>query len=213
MTKLAVHNATNKAVTVYLTFGVSGPVCPNPVGVGDFPILSHVPNSPLRGTFTLAADATQNFDPKGRCFTGNVGFFIAPQCPVAGADFNHGKEGTNIGEFTLNVTKGDEAFDISCVNGVNCWMNMSVTGSGWSDGVNNTSINSIENKALQKNQGNPGVYPVNCTDCIQLVGNPPCPSLPVGPPQTKRICNIQRAVRVGSNDTLTITLKEGTPPS
>ncbi|MDF5733748.1 MAG: hypothetical protein PUP92_38700 [Rhizonema sp. PD38] len=106
MTKLAIHNAAKNAVKVFLTFGASGPVCSNPVGVGDFPILSHIPNSPLQGTFTLEAGATHQFDPKGRCFTGNVGFFILPQCPVAGADFHHGKEGTNIGEFTLNVSGG-----------------------------------------------------------------------------------------------------------
>ncbi|MEM7538197.1 MAG: hypothetical protein AAF639_38875 [Chloroflexota bacterium] len=211
MTKLAVHNATNNSVTVYLTFGVAGPVCPNPVAVSDFPVLS--PVNSLQGEFALAAGATQEFDPQGRCFSGNVGFFIAPQCPVAGADFHHGKEGTNIGEFTLNVTQGDEAFDISCVNGVNCWMTMSVTGTGWSYGPDNTPINTIENKALQQNQGNPGVYPVNCTDCIRLVGNPPCADLPTGPAQTERICNVQRPVQPGSEDTLTVTLNEGNPPS
>ncbi|MBP0018583.1 MAG: hypothetical protein J7647_13695 [Cyanobacteria bacterium SBLK] len=213
MSKLTVQNATKEEVTVFLTFGVSGPVCPTPASVDDFPILSSIPGNPLQGKFSLAAGATQEFDPKGKCFTGNVGFFIAPQCPIAGADFHLGKEGTNIGEFTLNVTKGEEAFDISCVNGVNCWMKMSVTGTGWSYGSNNTPINSIENKALQHNQGNPGVYPVNCTDCIRLLGASPCPSLPIGPAQTERICNIERPVQSGSDDTLTVTLQEGRPPS
>ena len=61
---------------------------------------------------------------------------------------------------------------------------------------------------LQKNSGLPGVYPVNCTDCIQLVGNAPCPSLPIGPAQTERICNIQRADRGGN---VHVNLMPGVP--
>jgi len=211
MTMVAIHNATKEDVNVYVTFGLAGPGCKNPVGVSTFPLLLSI--APLMGTFHLAAGAIQDFDPEGRCFTGNVSFYIPPQCPVTGANFPNGQYGTNIGEFTLNVSEGDEAFDISCVNGVNCWMKMTVTGSGWGYGPQNTPISSISNKALGCNSKNPGVYPVNCTDCIQLVGDPPCPSLQIGPAQKERICNIQRDVQPGSNDVLTITLKEGEPPA
>lgn len=42
------------------------------------------------------------------------------------------------------------------------------------------------------------MFPVNCTDCVQLVGDKPCPTLPYGPPQKQRICNIQRSERGGT---------------
>ncbi|MFU2208349.1 hypothetical protein [Solidesulfovibrio sp. C21] len=211
MTRVAIHNATKDSPDIYVIFGVAGPVCPNPVDVPDFPALLAIGNHV--GTIGISPGQALELDPKGRCFSAIVGFYIMPQCPVPGANFPNGQYGTNIGEFTLNVTGGQEAFDISCVNGVNCWMEMTVTGSGWGYGPQNTPISSISNKALGCNSGNPGVYPVNCTDCIQLIGNPPCPSLQIGPAQKERICNIQRDVQSGSNDVLTITLKEGEPPA
>jgi hypothetical protein len=200
-TKLSVTNDTDSDVEVYVTFAASNNAnkcCPTPATVSDFKSLTKV--NDLRGKFTLAAKSTQVFDPKGQCFSGNIGFYIVPQCPVEGADFHHGKFGTNIAEFTLNPNEPCfEAFDISCVNGVNCYMMMKVDkGLGWHYGPNNTPIETIYNRALQENEGNPGVFPVNCTDCIQLVGNKPCPTLPVGPAQKERICNIQRSGRGGT---------------
>lgn len=200
-TKLSVTNQTNESVEVYVTFAAENSAnkcCPSPVTVGDFSFLTKV--NDLRGKFTLAAGATKEFDPKGECFSGNIGFYIEPQCPIDGADFNHGAQGTSIAEFTLNPNEPCfEAFDISCVNGVNCFIEMKVEeGLGWNYGPENTPITRIYNKGLQLNSGNPGVYPVNCTDCIQLVGAPPCPVLPVGPAQTERICNVQRSERGGT---------------
>ena len=200
-TKLSVYNGSDEAVEVYVTFAANNAnnlCCPSPATVGDFPFLTKVNN--LRGKFTLGSKQTQVFDPQGMCFSGNVGFYIEPQCPVPGADFHHGAQGTNIAEFTLNPSSAcDEAFDISCVNGINCFIGMEVDPNlGWHYGPNNTPITTIYNKGLQENSGNPGVYPVNCTDCIRLVGVPPCPSLPTGPAQTERICNIQRSQRGGT---------------
>jgi hypothetical protein len=205
-TKLTVTNDTNAAVEVFVTFAAANPentCCGTPATVGDFPFLTE--EFALRGKFNLAAGATQEFDPQGRCFSGNIGFYIAPQCPVKGADFNNGKTGTNIAEFTLNPNKGcDEAFDISCVNGVNCYMQMKVEkGLGWAYGPKNTPIETIYNKGLQLNAGNPGVYPVNCTTCTGSE-NAPCSTLPIGPAQTEPICNIQRSQRGG---TVQVTLQ------
>lgn len=199
-TKLSVTNNTDKAVDVFVTFAAANPdnkCCPTPATVSDFSVLTKV--NKLMGTFKLGANQTQDFDPEGKCFSGNVSFYIEPQCPVSGADFHHGKTGTNIAEFTLNPTKGCyEAIDISCVNGVNCFILMKVgEGLGWNYGPEKTAISTIYNRALGENQGNPGVYPVNCTDCVRLVGNPPCPTLPVGPAQVERICNVQRSERGG----------------
>jgi len=200
-TKLSVTNSTSDSVVVFVTFAAQNSAnkcCPSPATVADFPVLTQV--NDLRGKFTLGAGLTQVLDPKGECFSGNVGFYIEPQCAVSGASFNNGKDGTNIAEFTLNPAGTcDEAFDISCVNGINCYMQMNVDeGLGWNYGPKNTPITSIYNKALQENSGNPGVFPVNCTDCIRLVGDKPCPTLPLGPAQTERICNIQRTERGGT---------------
>lgn len=201
-TKMVVSNNTDAPVEVFLTFAAQNAAnkcCPTPIGVSDFDFLEEIPNQPLRGKFTLGAKEAQLFDSKGQCFSGNFGFYIEPQCPVKDADFNHGKQGTSIAEFTLNPASAcAEAFDISCVNGVNCYMTMSVdNGEGWYYGPDQTPIETIYNKGLQENAGLPGVYPVNCTDCIQLVGDKPCSSLPLGPPQKERICNIQRSERGG----------------
>ncbi len=199
-TKLSVTNQKNEAVEVYVTFAASNPAntcCGSPATVSDFSKLTQVNN--LMGKFTLAAKSTHEFDPKGKCFSGNICFYIEPQCPVKGVDFNNGEQGTSIAEFTLNPSEScDEAFDISCVNGVNSFITMKVDkDGGWNYGPDKKSIDMIYNKGLGLNSGNPGVFPVNCTDCIQLVGNKPCPTLPVGPAQTERICNVQRSGRGG----------------
>lgn len=202
-TTMSVTNKTKEPVLVYLTFAAQNAAnlcCPTPLGVSDFNFLTPSAHNALRGSFELAAGATQDFDPQGQCFSGNFGFYIEPQCPVTGADFHHGAQGTNIAEFTINpASTCAEAFDISCVNGINCFIQMKVeAGLGWAYGPNNTPIDTIYNRALQENSGNPGVYPVNCTDCIQLVGDAPCSILPIGPAQTERICNIQRSERGGN---------------
>ena len=207
-TKLSVTNNTDKEVEVYVTFAAANAAnkcCPKPACIADFDFLTKV--NDLMGKFNLGPNATQQFDPKELCFSGNVCFYIEPQCPVKGADFNGGKEGTSIAEFTLNPCTGcEETFDISCVNGVNSYIKMTVEkDAGWYYGPNDTPVTSIANKGLQQNKGNPGVYPVNCTDCIRLVGDKPCNCLPVGPAQTERICNIQRSGRGGE---LQITLND-----
>jgi hypothetical protein len=202
-TQLSVTNQTKDSVLVYVTFAAQNSknnCCAAPAGLSDFTFLKPVKGNSLMGTFMLAPKSTKNFDPKGKCFSGNVGFYIAPQCQVKGADFHHGQSGTNIAEFTLNPTSVcDEAFDISCVNGVNCFMQViAKANSGWTYGPANTPINAIYNRGLNENTGLPGVFPVNCTDCIRLVGPKPCPELPQGTPQKKRICNVQRSGRGGT---------------
>lgn len=199
-TKLSVTNQQKEAVEVFVTFAAANSknsCCGSPATVSDFPVLTKV--NDLMGKFLLAAGTTQEFDPKEMCFSGNVCFYIEPQCPIEGATFNKGEKGTSIAEFTLNPSSGcDEAFDISCVNGINSFIEIEVDGEGWHYGSNKTPISKIYNKGLGLNSGNPGVFPVNCTDCIRLKGDAPCPTLPVGPAQKERICNIQRTERGGT---------------
>ncbi len=200
-TLLKVTNQQDSSVLVYVTFAAQNPsnlCCPSPVGVSNFPFLTPVTGNSLMSYFTLDAQSSQVLDSDGQCLSGNICFYIMPQCPVEGADFNNGRFGTSIAEFTLNPNPScAEAFDISCVNGVNSYIMMKADpNSGWQYGPDNTPLSTVNdyiyNTDLQENSGLPGVYPVNCTDCIQLVGNKPCPTLPVGPAQTERICNIQR---------------------
>ena len=133
-TTLSVTNQTKEAVDVFVTFAAANAAnkcCPSPAKVADFSFLTEV--NALMGKFTLAANSTQEFDSNGDCFSGNICFYIEPQCPVEGADFHHGAQGTSIAEFTLNPNDGcDEAFDISCVNGVNSYIQMKVgKDEGW----------------------------------------------------------------------------------
>lgn len=210
-TKLSVKNDTDESVAVFVTFAAANPgnaCCPSPATVEDFGFLTKI--HPLMGTFELGANETQEFDSKGKCFSGNICFYIEPQCPVAGADFHHGEFGTSIFEFTFNPNQGcDEAFDISMVNGINSFMKVQVAedldlSQGWSYGPDNTPINKIYNKGLQLNQGNPGVFPVNCTTCTGHE-NAPCPTLPIGPAQKEAICNIQRTQRGGTVKLMLVT--------
>lgn len=212
-TKLTVTNNKNDSVEVYVTFAAQNnknKCCPAPAGFKDFKFLKAIPGNALMAKFKLGPKSTQVFDPKGKCFSGNICFYIEPQCPVSGADFNHGKEGTSIAEFTLNPNQGcGEAFDISCVNGVNSFIQMVADkNGGWVYGPKNTPVHIIHNKGLKDNKGLPGVYPVNCTDCIRLVGSKPCAALPLGPPQKERICNIKRS---GMGGTLQVILTDAKP--
>ncbi|MEO8887127.1 MAG: hypothetical protein ABI367_13770 [Mucilaginibacter sp.] len=198
-TKLLVTNDKNTWVEVYITFAAQNKknqCCATPAGLADFKFLKTV--APLMGKFKLGPKSSQVFDAKGKCFSGNICFYIAPQCPVKGADFNHGKNGTSIAEFTLNPSKTcQETFDISCVNGVNSFIKViTASTAGWVYGPNNTPIDTVYNKDLQQNAGLPGVYPVNCTTCTGTA-NAPCPSLPKGPVQKQAICNVQRSGRGG----------------
>lgn len=200
-TKMSVTNNTADTVDVYVVFAASDTAnkcCPSPATPADFSFLNSIPHNDLMATFKLEPKATQYFDPKEKCFSGNFGFYIEPQCEVKGADFKNGKNGTSIGEFTLNPGDCDEAFDISLVNGINSYLKIEVdSGLGWEYGPKKKAITSIHNKAMNSNSGNPGVYPVNCTDCIRLVGDKPCPGLAKAKEQPARICNIQRIERGG----------------
>jgi len=181
-------NDTGEAAEVYVTFGAKNPknkACSSPAGLSDFPFLQKVGAGNLQGKFSLGANQTQDFDSKGKCLSGNVCFLELPKC------------GTNIAEFTLNPASGfDEVIDISCVNGINVSLEISVTG-GWFYGPHQTPIREIRNSALEHNCGNPGIYPVNCTTCTGAV-KPPCPELPTGPCQSEAICNVSRTSRGGT---------------
>jgi len=166
-------------------------------------------NPPYAGkcSFMLAAGASKTFpNIPATCISGNVTFGGYAACPDGTFP-----DGYTTAEFTLNVTSGDEGIDVSLVNGYNYKVTMAMTGGGaWSTGAqagDPQPISLITPNTIGNNIGNPGVYPRNCTDCIQLVGSIVCPGFPADPTcQATRICNAQRDVSVNGG-TVTIALQ------
>lgn len=202
-TGLTIQNKTKDSVTVAVVLAALGGGCP----ASNPPVTAHQldslgfcgnviesGNPPYAGkcNFKLAPGASRDFpDIPNTCISGNVTFGDYPACP----DKVY-KSGYSTAEFTLNPTQGAEAVDISLVNGMNYQVNMYMSGGNgtWDYGTTNTPIDSIIPKPLGQNTGNPGVYPMNCTDCIQLVGSSVCPNFPKNPTcQPSRICNAQRS--------------------
>ena len=105
--------------------------------------------------------------------------------------------GQNQFEFTLNPTDTDaEGTDISNVNGVAYALSISIPGEAWvvQDGGGAISGTVGPNGPKGGNIGKKGVFPVDCTDCIQNVGGSVCSGYPSNPTcQGSRICNIQRS--------------------
>jgi hypothetical protein len=138
------------------------------------------------------------------CISGNITFGSYPACPNSSFP-----KGFTTAEFTLNPSVGAEDVDVSLVNGYNYTVTITMTGGGsWF--VSNTNppkgITQIVPKPTQ-NTGNPGVYPEDCTDCIQLVGSPVCPGFSTNPTcQAARICDGQRPVS-NNGGTVTVTLQ------
>jgi len=212
-TSLVITNNTPDSLEVAIVLAAVGGGCPasNPPVTADqldsLGFCSNViesGNAPYAGkcTFTLAGNSSKTFPSlSNTCISGNVTFGGYPACP----DTQFPK-GYTTAEFTLNPTQGAEAIDISLVNGFNQQVDMTMKGGGsWAYGTNNTAISSIVPKPLGQNVGNPGVYPENCTDCIQLVGNSVCPTFSSTPTcQSSRICNAQRSFNQNGG-TVTIT--------
>jgi hypothetical protein len=146
-------------------------------------------------TFTLDAagganDSVTVPNPDGKCLSGGFGIGGYASCGTV-----HYPDGWTQGEFTFNpqISGAQETVDISGVNGINYALSIEV-GDGWTYGPDVTAISTVgPNKAAGSNVGNPGVFPDGCTDCIQLVGSPPCPDLTTHPTcNSSRICNVYR---------------------
>jgi len=127
----------------------------------------------------------------GKCISGGFGAGGFASCGTT-----EYPNGWTQGEFTLNPTAStQEAVDISAVNGVNYPITIVFDSNDqWYYGPNQTMVGQVgPNNAFNQNVGVPGVFPNGCTDCIQLVGNPPCPDLTTSPTcQASRICNVYR---------------------
>jgi len=203
-TSLVITNNTKKGTQVFVVLAALGGACnaSNPPITADQlkaagfcgQVIENPLQKPYAGKcqFELAAGASKTFpNIPQTCISGNITFGGYPTCPDATFP-----NGYTTAEFTLNPSAGAEDVDVSLVNGFNFKVTMTMQdGGGWV--VSNTSkaITQIVPKPLGQNTGNPGVYPKDCTDCIQLVGSPVCPGFPTNPTcQPSRICDAQRDV-------------------
>lgn len=128
-----------------------------------------------------------------KCISGNFGAGGYGSCQTT-----QYPNGWTQGEFTLNPKETtQEAVDISAVNGVNYAMSITLADAGWAYEDSSSIVNQTvgPNQALDSNIGIKGVYPPNCTDCIQLVGDITCSGLTPNPPtcNSTRICNVYRS--------------------
>lgn len=205
-TALRVVNNTNGALTIYVTSGgASVTNCSSNFVVADLPFLTPAwAGNTTQGFFSLAASDTMNFPALSKCYNGVISVTAGPHCK----DSNF-PNGMNQAEFSLNMTSGGESIDVSCVNGVNAYLEMAYDGTGWTN-----SPGSIANSDLGDNKGRLGVYPLGCTQCNAL-GNPTpdCGGHPTMPTNSDN-CNtvVCQLNRNNSGGTITVNVN-ASPPS
>ena len=210
-TTLKITNSTSSAVPVQITLGANNGIS----NINQLPaawgIVPEKSAPTMQGIFILGGMQSVSFNSGALSFSGNVAFgpkISGRGCgsSVAGACYPNG---TNLGEFTLNISGGAETVDISDVNGANALLTITFEGQNksnrWNDGSfsgansNVTKIAANEPLPLWKKPA--GVYGWQATNCINVVPpvpnpTPNCPA-PVNAPtaaqlQTKAQCNIQR---------------------
>jgi hypothetical protein len=203
-TKLQIVNATDSAVTVWVTLGAT-PGC-----LQDVTQIPYVTSgSGLVGSFVLqAGDSTVAYAPSKMGFNGNLSFNTQPMnCPTESCP-----NGVNIFEFIINnsfqVGTPQETVDISCVAGVNCAIECQLSGGpAWNAGVLN-NITSIHNSTIDGNKGLPGVYPYGCDTCTGAK-NPPSCTTNSNDKQRSAICNIQRNALPSNTGLVKVIYKGG----
>ena len=202
VTTLIITNTGSSSITIGFVTAATGGACPDVGGLLTAQELANAGwctdyqagvNNAGKCLVTLDAagganDSVTVPNPDGKCISGGFGAGGFAECETA-----EYPNGWTQAEFTLNPKAStQEAVDISAVNGVNYAISI-VLGSGWYYGNQIFVTNVGPNKAINNNVGVPGVYPNGCTDCIQLVGDPPCPNLTSNPTcQSSRICNVYR---------------------
>ncbi|HEY2091825.1 MAG TPA: hypothetical protein VGJ81_08060 [Thermoanaerobaculia bacterium] len=188
-TTLQVTNGTgNESVAVYLTLGTQT----GNATIGDFKKFTSIGGSYLAGYITLGSYESYTFS-EGIYMNGNLCFGCEPQCP--GPGIPQFPSGTTAFEFNLNVPGGNnEGIDISCVNGVNSFITVDVSGGGTFITNGSPAPLPIYNKGAghSDNYGLYGVYPAGCTSCTGGVHNAPCSNVPNQQPQKDPICLLSR---------------------
>ncbi len=201
-TKPSVENFTNvtilnssveDSVKVYVTLQAANSV------VGLFGITDTI-GSCSKGYFYAKKDSSYKSD-RSTPLLGAVVSFKCDNVPCQVAVERGFHQGINIFEFSINVA--NECFDISCVDGVNAEIKVSVNDTNWTTGLD-SYIQKFDsatcNLMLDKNIGIRGVYSYRCTDCIGQGSSVPenCFGLRdtcnVG-----RFCQVNRVNHIGGN--------------
>jgi hypothetical protein len=188
-----VNKSQTDSVKVYLTLQ-----SPNSV-VGMFGI-EDTTGSKSQGYFYAVKNKSYYLDSDLALFGWNVSFETPPMS-CSGAIDNGYPNGINIVEGSINCEF--EVFDISCVDGANCVLRVSVSDTiDWStgNGTNQQRFMSVENSVdLQLNCGRRGVFPYRCSDCIRInPNNVPanCFDLPLNC-SSERVCQVARTNNKG----------------
>ena len=188
-TKVQIFNATDSAVTVWITLGATPGCLQN---ANHIPFVVDTLGS-LVGSFVLNAhDSTIAYAPDSLGYNGVISFNTQP-INCATAEFPNG---VNIYEFIINngFQEGNpqETMDISCVAGVNCFIRVNMSGGNdWNASSRIPKVQSIANGDISHNSGRAGVFPYSCDSCITMYQPPVCDTIDTDK-QKHNICNVQR---------------------
>ncbi len=179
-TSLQFSNATGSPVTAWLTLGADSMGKVEDARLVDVGTGQNVPvsGSGLQGSFTLQANQTVSWNSfNGALATGAVTFRAPPQsCPISG-----GPCGVTKGEFAINI--GNEAVDVSSVDGINAIMAMDLSDGGATPWPSNPSGGQVAQNSgtLTGDKTAWGVFPYRCTKCAAIGNAPDTKCNPLGP--------------------------------
>lgn len=184
-TGLMVTNQSNDTVQVYLTLGCIGDKRYVQSTKGIFGIKT----AGSQGSFILKPGESREYIDKKQALSGNFAFGTPPlNCPTGVY-----KKGINLFEFCLNNDFGkdpQETIDISCVAGVNAYLQVNVSDDDW---VADTVVTEFANDTLYGNMNRRGVLPYGCDVCTSSSNPPSCPNhLPYSECSEDARCLVQR---------------------
>jgi hypothetical protein len=161
-TNIIIKNSSKQdSILVYITLQA-----PNRV-FGLFGITDTI--SASKGTFYAYRDSSYASNDTNALF-GVVVSFIGDNMPCQQAVDSGFTTGINIFECSVNMNS--ECFDMSCEDGMNAMLRVSVSDTlNWKsgDGSHILTFKKAENVfPLRNNVNIPGVFPYRCTDCIDL---------------------------------------------
>jgi hypothetical protein len=194
-TDVTIQNVANDSVKVYLTLQSTNSV------IGLFGIKSSdTTGSSSQGYFYALKDSVYHLNYKSSLEGWKISFEAPPMDCSQAIKMGY-SNGINVVEGSINVDY--EAFDIGCIDGINCIIKTSVTDTmNWTTGVNDYQqkfYTATNNFQPQSNLNVRGVFPYRCTDCIDIdtANIPPnCFNLPYRV-NAKRICQVNRANHCG----------------
>jgi hypothetical protein len=195
-TTLTVKNSSKKdSVKVFLTIQQ-----PNSV-VGMFGIKPADTISRSQGYFYAKRDSSYTLDHPTALYGWNISFEHQPVNCWQAIDAGY-NSGINIVEGSINTEF--EVFDISCVDGTNAIIKVSVSDSiNWTTGLGNyiETFKSTQNASFANNCNIRGVFPYRFNSCNQVNPKdapPTCWKIAV-PCSSDSICQVARTGHAGGN--------------